>query len=444
MNPEVINEVKALTRLTDYVGVSEGTYVVCPTLDCPSRQKGEKKCKVSSDSWRCFRCEAFGDVIDWRSHRDRIPLARALAAFSDELGLTVLSCPERSRLLNAYVDAAHAHLMATLDNHAYLTKTRGIPLEILQRYRIGYADPEGRVLKASGLSNGELLATGLVRIIGDSAAPAGLSPYFGGHYVLPYTTTTGETLQIKGRLDAARSRDPKAPKSLGLPSKSDHAPAEWRPVGCHQLLFGEQFLPLAKKSVLLNEGEFDVLTAASWDLVALGISGGKLSVRARKLLMDCGLSVYDARDQDKASEPKFVDDSLATLMQDPTRKYFRVRWPALAGFEVTGEAVKVDVNDLAVVHGWGRDEFMGVVKAAEPAHEVVVKALAKDFRRADRFDKLAKLYRRWPREQRPQLLDLVHEHTGVPKPLMAFGLDPAAWKPERRHQGKVSLFPENG
>lgn len=435
MSLPYLSEIKKKVSLSDYSGISDGSYGSCPVAGCKGNSRGSKKVGIRGDRWTCYRCESFGDVVDWRAHKEGVELGEAARRFGVELGLENLRCPERAAILEAFVKAAHALLLASPDKASYLTQTRKIPMDVIVKLQLGYHDLENQALRDSGLSVEELAQVGLLQVTRGSEDNHYGFALMKGRFIFPYRSIDGEVLQIKGRLDPAVDLGPKAPKSLGLPAKADQAPAHWPSISPTQMLFCEHLIPEAQKlrkpAVLLAEGEPDVCSSWALGIPAVGMSGGSLSTRAQRLLVDSGLPLYDARDNDDVSEGKFKKDALDGLLSKPDRKWFRVVIPHLAGYDPTGGPVKVDFNDLVARFGWGKAQVLALVKQAEPAVDVLVRELASKFRTRGSVEKLAQLYKRTLIADKAQLLKKASAWSKVPEEILVFALDPIGWKPAK-------------
>ncbi len=179
---------------------------------CPFHAEKTPSFIVSPDreSWRCFGCGEGGDIFTFLMRRDGIDFREALSRLAEKAGVelsaqTAKEDRHKKRLREA-LEAAIAWYREVLlqapqaeKARAYLAE-RGLTLETLERFGIGYApttwDALTRRLIGRGFTNDELISSGL-------ASPSnrgGVVDKFRGRIIIPIRDASGRAVGLGGRI----------------------------------------------------------------------------------------------------------------------------------------------------------------------------------------------------------------------------------------------------
>ncbi len=212
-------------------------------------------------TYYCFGCGAKGDIFTFVQEFEGLDFVGALKMLAEKAGVTLEEyAPKKSATGESLHDALESatkyfeqNLKDKKEAIAYLKK-RGLNDETIAKWRLGYALPQWRhlssSLKAQGISNDSLLATGLIKK-SDTAREDGFYDVFRGRIVFPIFDSSGKVIAFSGRIfDDA----PDAPKYLNSPETALFFKSE--------TLYG---LNHAKMSIrkkdfsMLVEGQMDLL-----------------------------------------------------------------------------------------------------------------------------------------------------------------------------------------
>lgn len=432
MSSWVVDAIKNAVPVTQVAGVANNHYAYCPDSSCDSRKGRDKKARVRDDHFKCFRCGAWGNVFDWVMLEDDCSYPAARAKLAALAGISLKPNPERSDLMRKVVRAANQHLLENLDKYTYLTEVRGLSKTTLFREQVGYIDPEGEALRASGLTGKQLLQLGF--LTRPWRGEVLYRSYFAGRFIFPIKDQRREPVQIKGRKNPDRCVDTdasdferqywaEAPKALCFPSLVPDAPEDWGQSNVWDTLYGEECLWDARRAgyLFLCEGEIDRLTLTQWGLHAVGLPGNQgLERHYRKF--DGIKVVYDIRDNDEATEKLMPEQLFNMQLAAPDTKVFRVRIPELAG-----PGLKVDVNDYHAVYGKTLADLRELVKAAAPVHEVVAAKWGPLFEQEASMAKLRRFYQVMQGKRREAFFkSLCTWFPHMPAEYLRFALDPSS------------------
>lgn len=425
----LVDEIKRRMPLTSLAGVRPKGYAHCPHGDCPTANEPSKeKAQIFGDTYKCWVCGNSGDIFHWIQAEKGCGFVEALHLLADRAGVSLVPNRERSGLLQKVVSAANRFLFANSQLMRYLEHDRGIPKSLLYRYQVGYVDPEGHVLRASGLSGRELLQLGFL------AKPRGAETKYwsrmAGRYLFPIRDVQGRVVQVKGRQNPALDWGDDKAKSKPLPMKPEAAPGDWGTVNHHNYLLLEEELYDARRQgyACLWEGEPDTYTAKKLGYPSVGLQGSEgLYKHAHKLE---GIArFYVGLDNDAATELKLVKELLMFQVACPGKEIRRVRFPHCAGNDFEGRPLKVDANDYHVKYGGDRQAFDRLLASAVLAQDIVIAALGPKYDVDDRAQSdLKRLFRATPAQHQPRFITQLAEVTGFPEQLIAFGMDPRAFK----------------
>ena len=158
----------------------------------------------SKGLWHCFGCHAGGTAIDWvmkiegltfREAADKL-LASLSTTTAPLIPLTLSTTMTDAEMLSAVVDTYHAQLLAMPEGLAYAMETRGLSLDVVKRFRLGYA-PKSPTLSSrfSSTTKDELRARltslGLIRETGRE--------HLAGRLVVPFLDESSQVVGLYGR-----------------------------------------------------------------------------------------------------------------------------------------------------------------------------------------------------------------------------------------------------
>jgi hypothetical protein len=334
-------------------------------------------------------------------------------------GISLRPDPERSDLLRKVIRAANDHLIKNLDKYPYLIETRGLTRATLFQKQVGYIDPEGEALRASGLSGYKLLQLGMLRR--PWAGETNYRSFFAGRFIFPIRDQRREPVQLKGRANPG-CVDTEAPKSLCFPTVIDAAPVEWGQSNIWDYLYNEEVLKEARHRgyLFLCEGETDTLTLVQQGLLAVGLPGNQgLERHYRKFT---GIAnVYDIRDNDSATEDLIPDQMYQMQLACPETRFYRVRIPELAG-----PGAKVDVNDYFAKYGAKLGDLRELTRNAEVVGTLIARTWGPLFENDASMAKIRRFYQASQGQQREQFFKSLCTYFPHDPGFLRFTLDPAS------------------
>ena len=302
-------ELERIKRETDLAELVEGSGVVLLRHGadllglCPFHEDREPSLVVSPGRglWHCLgACRAGGSAIDWVMRRDRVSFRHAVevlrstsptSAPSASRGAArpalLASDAEDAALLVRVVGYYHETLKRSPEALAYLEKRGLTHPELIERFRLGFADrtlgyhlPK-KALKAGAELRGRLQRLGILRESGHE--------HFRGSLVVPVLGAGGEVLELYGRKIGERLRDG-TPDHLYLP-------------GAHRGVWNREGLRCPE--VILCESLIDALTFWCAGLrnvtASYGVAG--FTPEHLEVLRECGVErVLIAYDRDAAGD----------------------------------------------------------------------------------------------------------------------------------------------
>ncbi|MBX9802007.1 MAG: toprim domain-containing protein [Caulobacteraceae bacterium] len=296
---------------------------------CPFHKDDTPSLSVTPDKnlWRCFGCDAGGDVIAWVMRREGVSFRHAVELLREGYApdataapirtstvpkLATMTAPaEDAALLDEVVGYYHTTLKQTPDALAYL-EGRGLAHpELIETFRLGYADrtlgyrlPQAN-RKAGAEVRGRLQALGVLRDSGHE--------HLRGSLVVPILGAQGEIVNLYGRKigDGLRKG---TPDHLYLP-------------GPHRGVFNRAALE-ASDEIILTEALIDALTfwSAGWRHVTSAYGAGGFTAELLEALETHGIKrVLIAYDRDAAGDRGAA--SVAEQVAARGMTAFRVQFP---------------------------------------------------------------------------------------------------------------------
>lgn len=420
----LIEDIKSQLSVPDVAGVGSGHYTECPDPACPGHAKGKVRCRIKASRWLCFYCGAYGDIFNWVMLTRDCDFKVAFHELAAQAGICLRLNDDRSRALRKVVAAGSRYLMEHSELREYLEHERGIPKGLIFRHQLGYIDPEGEVFDAAGVSELELLQLGFL----DKPWPGDTNyrSFMVNRYLLPIRNKWGDIVHVRGRINPHSNPGPKCPKTLSLPTRTPYTPSDWGSISTSDYFYLEDNLERARQQgyLIVCEGELDAHTAESLGHPAIGVQGtGGFERQFHKLK---GIArVYDARDNDLATERRMPKQLLELQLSLPGQIVYRLRLPYLAGVDEDGDPVKVDVNDYVVKFRKTRQDFKALMVAAPTVYRLLTETYAPEYQKDESFMKLKRLYHTASTEIKDRMLKRMVTITGVPEDKLAFALDPS-------------------
>ena len=181
---------------------------------CPFHTEKTPSFYVFTDrgSWRCFgSCGEGGDVFSFVQKRENVDFREALRILAAVAGveLSARAAEQRTRaerlsgIVSAAVDFYQQQLAGEggVEARTYLTETRGLNQETIERFRLGWAPDEWRLLRdyllGRGYSDEDALAAGML-----TESESGGAPYdrFRGRVIIPIADDRGVFVGLGGRI----------------------------------------------------------------------------------------------------------------------------------------------------------------------------------------------------------------------------------------------------
>jgi DNA primase len=231
---------------------------------CPFHNEKTPSFFVSPDrnSYYCFGCHAKGDIFTFVQEFEGLDFIGALKMLADKAGVTLENQEsgnktEKEKLFSVLEQATFFFQKKLSENEQarkYI-ESRGIAVETIKNFRIGFAPSEWRelyeYLKSKGVSEKEMLAVGLIKKAHDK--PNTYYDTFRGRIMFPIGDTASRIVAFSGR---ALMSDEKTPKYLNSPETELFNKSE--------VLFG---LDKAKREIRIKD--YSILVEGQMDLVMM-------------------------------------------------------------------------------------------------------------------------------------------------------------------------------
>ncbi len=278
--PRYLDELRNRLALSDIIGKrvkvtrAGREYKAC----CPFHKEKTPSFTINDDKqfYHCFGCGAHGDVIGFVMQHDNLSFIDAVETLSALAGMQMpkldpkaIEHAEKAKDLHALMEDATAYCEHILHNDKsearvleYLTG-RGLTIETIRAFRIGYAPADRQALrkhlKQKGYDDAQMIEAGMVK-----KSAKGGEPYvfFRERVMFPVTDRRGRVVAFGGRI---------LPDHLRPPDRGDYTPAKYMnssetPVfDKGRMLYGEAAARQAARdgqSVIVTEGYMDVIACA--------------------------------------------------------------------------------------------------------------------------------------------------------------------------------------
>lgn len=285
--PRFLDELRSRINVSDIVGKrvrltrAGREFKAC----CPFHNEKSPSFYVNDDKqfFHCFGCGAHGSIIDFVMRHDNLSFPEAVETLASQVGMQVpKSAPEdiekaeKQKNLYTLMDAAakwmEDQFRAPANKVAFdYMKERGVPDEVMQSFRVGYAPSDMQALRkylaGLGYTDAQMIEGGLLK-----ASDKGKEPYafFRERVMFPVPDRRGRIVAFGGRV---------LPDHLRAPDRGDFKPPKYinstdTPL-FHKgkMLYGE---PHARQAA--NDGEPVVVVEGYLDVIACFRAGFKGAV----------------------------------------------------------------------------------------------------------------------------------------------------------------------
>lgn len=258
---------------------------------CPFHTEKTPSFMVSNErqAWHCFGCQKGGDIFTFFMEYEKADFAESLKALAQEAGVALTQPLYRTEqekkkdqiyTLNALA-AQFYHFLLT--QHpvgkgalAYLTEKRSIPRGLIEKFQLGYAPQQGRVLleyleKKKKYKKEEIIAAGLA-----SMNRGRTTDFFIHRIIFPIHDVRGNIVAFSGRaLD-----DSTLPKYINTRETLVYKKSN----SLYGLFLAKDGIKKENK-VLIVEGEFDVISCVKEGIAnVVALKGTALTDEQIKLL----------------------------------------------------------------------------------------------------------------------------------------------------------------
>lgn len=299
---DYVEQVRAKSPLLDLVIEALGKPETGSTMFCccfHNDAHPSMSVTPSRGLFHCHGCHVGGDVFRFIELREGISFRQALDCLAQRAGLPAYR-PHPQEAQRAELDRGvlyvtewvaryfHERLMETPAAQRYLTETRGLPADLLDRFCLGWADggAVAHVAEAYGRDWVPVMEyAGLARPASNAASWVNGAPthrdLFFERIIFP-SMDNGQPMFLSGRA----TQEGQSPKYL-------------HQIGREAPLYNSDALHEAAPEVFVVEGPLDTLSLAAWGLPAVGLQGG-FRARAVRALRSKARRVVVCLDADRA------------------------------------------------------------------------------------------------------------------------------------------------
>lgn len=276
--PRFLDELRARITVSDVVGKrvrltrAGREFKGC----CPFHNEKTPSFYVNDDKqfFHCFGCGAHGSVIDFVMRHDNLSFPESVESLAQQFGMQVpKSSPEdiekakKEKSLYTLLDDAAKWMEEQLRNPAnkvpydYI-RGRGVPEDILNAFRVGYAPADMQILRkhlaAQGYTDAQMIDAGVLKTSEKSKEPYA---FFRERIMFPVPDRRGRIVAFGGRV---------LPDHLRSPDRGDFKPPKYINTGDTPLfhkgkmLYGEPHARQAAADglpIIVVEGYLDVIAS---------------------------------------------------------------------------------------------------------------------------------------------------------------------------------------
>uniref|UniRef100_A0A7C4U323 DNA primase n=1 Tax=Caldisericum exile TaxID=693075 RepID=A0A7C4U323_9BACT len=223
---------------------------------CPFHKEKTPSFVVSplKQLYHCFGCGASGDVITFLMHIENLPFKDAVRQIAESANIEMpvfshIETEDRDILASINNEIAQYFQDNLKEEHLSYLRMRGVSVEAIKKYRIGFAPPDSfelcKVLLEKGFKKEHILKTGNFKVDASSQ----LSSYFRNRIMIPIFDLANNIVGFSGR-----SFDGAEPKYLN----SLDSPIFKKGELLYLLNFSKEHIR-DKKEAIIVEGYFDAI-----------------------------------------------------------------------------------------------------------------------------------------------------------------------------------------
>lgn len=300
---------------------------------CPFHNEKSPSFYVSPSrgSYHCFGCSEHGDIFGFVMKIEGINFKDALKLLADRAGVTLTNFKkeETSNLIDILevTTLFFEHMFSKEKQAKEYIESRGVNLETIQKFRIGYAPNDWRQLftklKTAGYSDEEIISAG-VCIKHEKGNQTTVYDRFRNRIMFPIMNASGKVVAFTGRvLPTPATTHPltggEQAQNLREEAKYVNSP-ETPMYHKSSILYGYNFakMEIAKlKKVLVVEGQMDVVMAhQAGNINTVAISGTAFTPEHISIIKRFAETVTLALDTDKAGYTAMLKSAALSLEND--------------------------------------------------------------------------------------------------------------------------------
>lgn len=273
----------------------------------------------SRGNYHCFGCNEHGDIFGFVMKIEGLQFKDALRILADKAGVTLSNFKkeEESHLVDILEAATHffeKNLSQNIEAKSYLER-RGVNLQSIQKFRIGFAPNDWRqlynLLKQAGYSDEEIVTSGLC-IKHEKNGQFTYYDRFRSRVMFPIMNASGKVVAFSGRIIGPDEGKEGVAKYVNSPETPMYHKSS--------ILFGYNFAKqeIAKqKKVIVVEGQMDVvMTHQAGNVNTVAISGTAFTPEHIAILKRFAEGVVLALDSDKAGYTAMLKSAALALAND--------------------------------------------------------------------------------------------------------------------------------
>ncbi len=375
--PETVEQINAANDIVEVIGgyIQLKRAGAVWKANCPFHNERTPSFTVNPQRqiYKCFGCGVGGSVIRFVMSYENLDFVAAARKLAERAGIQMVETemsPEdqarygmRKRLLTLHLDAAdffHRQLMKMSSAQIardYL-KTRGISGEVAKSWRLGYAPEEWDAMAVfaheRGYTEGELVASGLVKLRDEERPDGAFYDRFRGRVMFPICNDNGEVIAFSGRV---LEKDAQAAKYVNSPETILFTKGA--------VLFGlhkSKRAVIDKGSAIVCEGQLDLITAFEAGIHnVVAPQGTAFTEKQARKIKQCCEEVVLCFDADAAGQ-KAAERSLPALLA--------------AGLAVRVATMPPAEDPDSLIRGKGVEAYSSRVAAAKDFFDFQMDSLA--------------------------------------------------------------------
>lgn len=270
-------------------------------------------------NYHCFGCNEHGDIFGFVMKIEGLQFKDALRILADKAGVSLSNFKkeEESHLVDILESATlffEKNLSQNIEAKSYL-ESRGVNLQSIQKFRIGFAPNDWRqlynLLRNAGYNDEEIVTSGLC-IKHEKNGQHTYYDRFRSRVMFPIMNASGKVVAFSGRIIGAEEGKDGVAKYVNSPETPMYHKSS--------ILFGYNFAKqeIAKqKKVIVVEGQMDVvMTHQAGNINTVAISGTAFTPEHIAILKRFSEGVVLALDSDKAGYIAMLKSAALALAND--------------------------------------------------------------------------------------------------------------------------------